>query len=465
MEVFPSQLDALNLLQDGILAFARAERQGIRVDVDYCLKKQKHLTRKIDLLKNEFSESNFFKHWKHIYKEKTNIDSDTQLAHILYDIKKIKPVKFTPKGRGSTDEEALLQLNLPEISTRIQIGKLQKIKDYLDNFHREQVDGYLHPFYNLHIAITYRSSCDHPNFQNIPKRDYEAMAICRRALLARPGHLLAEIDFSGIEVKVSACYHKDPNMLRYINDETTDMHRDLCKLLFFLNDFDKKIPGHKYLRDATKNGFTFPEFYGSYFVNCANNLACTWGKLKQGKWESGQGVEIVPEFYLSDLFIQNGIKSYSDFVSHVESIEKDFWEERFNVYKQWKDQRWREYQRDGYFDSYTGFRFSGVMSKKDVTNYPIQCSAFHCNLWSFIQVDHILWERNFDSKLIGQIHDSMILDIHPDEMKEVLKIVHNVTTKKLLKHFKWICVPMEVECEVTEVDKPWSEKKEYKLVA
>jgi DNA polymerase I-like protein with 3'-5' exonuclease and polymerase domains len=167
--------------------------------------------------------------------------------------------------------------------------------------------------------------------------------------------------------------------------------------------------------------------------------------------------------FLSDHLIENGITSYSDFVEHVKKIEKDFWDNRFSVYKKWKDTQWKEYQRKGYLDLYTGFRCSGIMSKNDVTNYGIQGSAFHCNLWCFIQVDKFLREGNYDSKLIGQIHDSMILDLHPDEKDEVLRKVVDITTKQLLNHFKWISIPMEVEIETTGIDEPWSDKKEYKL--
>ena len=49
--------------------------------------------------------------------------------------------------------------------------KLKKVRDtYLDAFLREQVDGYLHPFFSLHTVKTFRSSSERINFQNIPKR-------------------------------------------------------------------------------------------------------------------------------------------------------------------------------------------------------------------------------------------------------------------------------------------------------
>ena len=459
-----TRLDAYKLLHDGILALSRAEAQGMRVDVEYCYKKKAHLTRKIEKLTEDFKRTKFYYHWHHIYKEKTNIDSDYQLAHILYDVRKLKPLRQTPGGRGSVDEESLLQLDMPELRLRIEISKLEKLRDvYLDAFAREQVDCYLHPFFNLHTVRTHRSSSDHPNFQNIPKRDHESMNICRRAILPRPGHQLGEVDYSGIEVRIGICYHKDPNMLKYVTDPTTDMHGDMCQQCFKIDDFDRKIPEYKHLRDATKNGFVFPQFYGSFYGNCAENLAISWGKLTRGKWKSGQGVSMPDGAKLSDHLIEQGISSFEDFKDHIEAVEKDFWENRFRVYQQWKDEWWEEYQGKGYFDTLTGFRCSGVMGYNDVINYPVQGSAFHCLLWSFIQIDKIMREEKWDTRLVGQIHDAIVLDINPSELDHVMKTVRRVACEELPRAWKWIIVPLEVEADLCEVDRPWNEKKPHKL--
>jgi hypothetical protein len=48
-------------------------------------------------------------------------------------------------------------------------------------------------------------------------------------------------------------------------------------------------------------------------------------------------------------------------------FQKYFWEKRFKVYAKWKETWWCEYQQKGYVDSLTGFRFSGVMKKNDVS--------------------------------------------------------------------------------------------------
>lgn len=455
MLVNPKTLDAYKLLHEGTLAFARAEQAGIRVDLDYIARKKNLIQRKIQRNEEQFKETNFYKHWQHSSKGKVNINSGSQLKHFLYNVKKIEPVKTTASGEGSTDEESLRQLNIPELNLLLEKTRYKKPWDVLSGFEQEQVDGYIHAFFNLNLVRTYRSSSDSPNFQNIPKRDEEIMQLCRGALYPRPGHQLLEVDYSGLEVRIAACYHKDPTMLKYINDSGSDMHRDMAKQIFVLDEFNKEK--HNVLRQAAKNGFVFPQFYGDYYKNNASIIAQTWCKLPLTKWTRGQGIPLDTDaFTVSDHLIAKGINHYKLFEDRLKEIEKDFWQVRFPDYADWKDRWWKVYQKYGYIDMLTGFRCSGVMGKNDCINYPVQGAAFHCLLWSFIETDKAL--KELDTRLIGQIHDSMILDVHPDELDKVVEIVRLITCHKLPNTWKWIIVPLDVEFEVCDVDKAWSEK-------
>lgn len=462
--ITPTTADAYRLLHDGTLAFARAEQQGLRVDLEYVEKKKLHLTKNIERQERNFKNTKFYRHWSKTVKNgKPNIYSNPQLSGFLYKIKKIKPVKLTKTGKGSTDEEALQELNIPELNDLLEIRKLKRLRDtYLKGFTREQVKGVLRPFFNLNIAITYRSSSSNPNFQNIPIRDEEAKQITRKALFPRPGHQLLSFDFSGLEVAIAATYHKDPTMIKYITDPKSDMHADMASQLFMINKFDKYIPEHKKLRDATKNGFVFPEFYGSYYKNCAEGLACSWGELPRGKWKLEQGIAL-PKGTLSDHLIGKGIKSLDDFTEHVKAIEKDFWENRFPVYSEWKERWWKTYQKYGYITMHTGFTCSGLMGMNDCINYPVQGSAFHCLLWSFIQADKTMRMEKWDTRLIGQIHDEIVFDAHPDEIEMVSEKVQRITCIDLPKEWKWINVPLSIDADLAGVDESWAEQKEFKL--
>lgn len=453
----PNTKEAYNLFHKGIFALARAEEVGFRVGLDYIKRTKQELDEKIKKLEQELFNSKFYKLWLKSTNGKVNINSNVQLSRFLYKVKKLEPVKLTETGQGATDEEALLGLGITELNKIIEIRKLKKVKDtYLTAYEREQVNGIIHPIYNLHLVRTFRSSADSPNFQNIPNRDKEAQQLVRRAIYPRKGHQFMEVDYSNLEVRIAACYHKDRKMIHYIKTDA-DFHGDLTKQLFMIDELDTNRSDHAYLRKATKNGFTFPQFYGDYFVNCAEYLVCNWGHLSQGIWKPGQGVPLGDK-NLSDHLIANGIKSFRGFTRHVKTIEDDFWSNRFYEYAEWKEQWWKEYQRKGYVDTYTGFRCGGLMGKNDVINYPIQGSAFHCLLWSFIELDRISREEKWDTKLVGQIHDAIIFDVNPDEMEYVQGVIRRVTCEELPKVWKWIIVPLDVDMEICGVDKSWAEK-------
>jgi len=458
-----TQKDAYELFHEGVLALSKAEQVGMRIDLNYLHKEKKRITFKVKHLERELHQTKLYKDWEKYFGAKININSSLQLRDILYNKYKLKPINTTAAGFGKTDDETLSQIDVLGLDLILKIRKLQKIRDtYLENFEREQVDGYIHPFFNLHNVITFRSSSDRPNFQNIPKRDKEAMKAVRRAIYARPGHLLMEADFSKLEVSIAACYHKDPTMLKYLTSEHNDMHRDLAAQLFKIDDFDRHIPEYGYLRSAAKNGFVFPQFYGDYYVGCADSLA-KWTKLPHSRFSGKEGVTLPNGIPISSHLINQGIKNYNQFENHIKQVEDDFWNRRFKVYQQWKDRWLAAYQRKGYFDSLTGFRYRGIYRRNQVINYPVQGAAFHCLLWSFIQMDKWLFENNMDTKLIGQIHDAMVLDVNPNELQKVYQKIREITTQQLPATWDWIIVPLDISFEITDVDKPWADKYEYEV--
>lgn len=457
--------DANILIHKGIAALARTERQGIRIDMDKAKKNHKKLSKSINKLNDDFSQTKFYKEWdKSSGRAKLNTDSPPQLSHFLYGVKKIKPTKLTKGGKGSTDNEALEGLRIPELDQLLRIRKLKKLRDtYLNGFLKEAVDGYIHPVFNLHLATTYRSSSDSPNFQNIPVRDEEAKKIIRSCIFPRPGYQLLEIDYGKLEVCIAACYHKDPTMLKYLNNPASDMHADMAKQIFCFRKFDKKDKAMKQMRYAAKNGFVFPQFYGDYYGNNAPTLSRITKLPIKGGYGSRDGLKLSDGGSLGEHLINHKIKSLRDFTGHLKEIEHHFWNERFFVYADWKKKWWRAYQKKGYFDTLTGFRCSGVMSKNDTINYPPQGSAFHCLLWSFTELDLLFRKYKMKTRQIGQIHDSILFDIHPPELDNVLEISQRVTCVDLLKAWPWIIVPLMIEAELCEVDQSWYYKKEIEL--
>lgn len=461
MKVEATRADAYQLLHDGSLALARAEQYGIRVDVEYCERTKYRLTRKINALEAKLRDSELYARWRRRFRQNTNIRSRDQLSKVLYEDYGYEPPKLTGTGKGATDEEALrlMQDKVPEIEWFLEIAKLIKIRDtYIEGFLQNQYAGIMHPTFNLHTVRTYRSSSSDPNFQNIPKRDEYAMRITRRAILPRPGHMLMEADFASLEVMISACYHKDPTMLKYLKTKG-DMHLDMAKRIFLLDEMDRSLPSHAILRSAAKNGFVFPQFYGDYYVNNAISL-CEWIKLpSEGRWKKGQGIQLPDGTPIADHFIANRIRSFDDFVEFIKGVEEHFWGKLFPVYANWRERWVRRYRKKAYLDMYTGFRVTGEMRRNQIINIPVQGSAFHCLLKTFIRVDEIMRKEKWRSRLIGQIHDSMVLDVDPDEFDRVRSVIEETVHDYLPSTWKWIIVPLEIEIETFGVDKPWVKEK------
>jgi len=456
--------DAYRLFHQGTLALARAERQGIRVDIDYIQRMKKELDQKIEEKEEALKQTNFYRRWVHSRGEQEpNLNSDPQLKHYLYVIRKETPFKQTESGAGSTDEKSLKELRIPELDYILEVRKLKKLKNtYLDQFEREAIDGYLHPSFNLQTVQTYRSSSNNPNFQNILVRDKEAMEITRRALFPRPVHQLLEVDYSGLEFNINACHSKDPVMLEYCRNPNSDPHADIAEQVFLLQ-YDPSIKGHKTLRSAAKNGFTFPELYGDYYKNSAFNLACNWGELKSDrKWKKGQGIE-VNDSNLSDHLGNNNIKSLLEYTNHIKQVENDFFD-KFAIHRKYMERTYEEYLQTKQVKLKTGFSCRGYMTRNQVLNSPIQGSSFHILLNSFIKLDDMMTQENWDTKLIGQIHDSIVFDVHPDELEHVVKVVHRITTKDVPAEWPWIIVPLKVDMELSPVDCSWADKKHYNFI-
>lgn len=452
---------AYQLFHEGILAFSKAEQQGLCVNMEYISKHSHRIEKKQAILLEKIKETTFYKHWSHTTGGKPNIYSNAQLAKFLYDVKKIKPVKFTKKGAPSTDEDTFMLLDIPELHKILEIRKLKKRRDYLELYKREQVDGVMRPFFNLHTVLTYRSSSDSPNFQNVPKRDVESMQIIRGAIIPREGHQFLEVDFGSIEVGIATCYHKDPTMLDYLIHEK-DLHGDMAAQIFKIRNFDKSVKEYKILRGAAKNGFVFPQFYGDYWKNNAIGLA-QWCSMPHGQWRKPSGIILPDGVHMTTHLQKQGIKDYAAFEQHIREIETDFWGKRFPVYKRWKETHYRQYVKTGICQTLTGFTLRKVMSKNEVINYPVQGSAFHCLLWCFIKLTQIQEERKWRSRLVGQIHDAILFDVHPAELQEVAETVKHVTTVLLPKAYKWIIVPMRIEADLGAVNASWADIEPYPI--
>jgi hypothetical protein len=200
--------------------------------------------------------------------------------------------------------------------------------------------------------------------------------------------------------------------------------------------------------------WVFAEFYGSYYVDCGTNL-----------WETcinNLNLKTVSGVTLQQHLVDKGITTLNQFLEHCKEVERIFWKERFKVYDKWKWDINEEYRRNGFIQSKMGFVFGGIMNRKQVSNYPIQGSAFHLLLWSLIQIEDIAIKERWKSNLIAQIHDEGIMDAVPEEIPHIIATAKHVTEVLMPKEFPWINVPFGLDISVSPINGSWYDKKEMK---
>jgi len=473
--MLPYTDEAYQLMHDGAIALARVESNGIRIDTEYLRKTTHRLRRRITHLQNKIQTSEVVERWKRKFKGKFTLGSTDQLGEILFGDMGFECTERTATGAYRTSEECLSRINHPFVKDYLKIKKMSKtLNTYLLGIRREVVNGFMHPFFNLHLVKTFRSSSDSFNFQNIPVRDPETGQMIRQAFIARPGRRIVEADYSGIEVSIAACYHQDPMMMKYLSDKTKDMHRDMAMECFKLSleeltPADKSDPDEvkraKTIRYCGKNMFVFPEFYGDWYIDCARSL---WNAISSMDLKTRDGRSLYVHLR------EQGINELGDLnpkekprkgtmERHIQKVEQDFWTKRFPIYDHWKKTWVKAYRSIGYMLTKTGFICQGWLKRNEIFNYPVQGAAFHCLLRSLIHLQRKLKKYKMKSLIIGQIHDSLVSDVPDEELDDFLGLSREVMVDDLKDDWDWINVPIEIEAEVTPVDGNWFQKEEMKI--
>jgi DNA polymerase-1 len=481
MTISPNTDIGYRLLHEGVIALSQVEANGMRVNVQRLNDTIERTSHRITKLKTKIRCHRIGRMWQKKFGVKTNFGSREQLSAILFGKRKhgclgYKAKEFTDSGRAKMDASSLEHIKLPFVKGYLRLETLQKMRStYLNGIRRElDSSGFIHPVFNLHTTQTYRSSSDTPNFQNMPVRDVEMGKMIRQNFIARDGCVIVENDFKGIEVSVSACYHKDQRFIEYIKNPAMDMHRDMAMQIYILNKEEwgilEKRGWSKAIRHAAKNQFVFPQFYGDWYMSCARYL---WEEIGKRDFKGPDGNSLYEHLAANGITELGDIEQDEDgnypdpvkgtFVYHIKEVENDFWNNRFRQYGKWKKKWHKAYLENGYFDTYTGFRIGGVMGRNAVINYPVQGAAFHCLLWSLIRIQKILRKRKMKTKIVGQIHDSIVADVPVGELDDYLAIVQRVTRKDILKAYPWIIVPLVIECEIAPLNGSWFDKEEVKI--
>ena len=240
-----------NIEMKSMETFISMEQTGFAIDYEYAEKLSKRYHELSDKMRANLAEvaSNYqdlFDDYRRTHPDckltdPINFDSPTQLAIVLYDILKIKPVdREKPRGTGA---EILAKIDHPLCKavqdTRAFNKVLSTYIDKLPESAKLYPDKRIHCKFNQYGADTGRVSSDSPNLQNIPSRPFvlsdgtkiDSGHDVRQLFTASPGCILLSCDYSGQEVRVTAHLSQDEKMIQAYRDGK-DVYSEIAALAF-----------------------------------------------------------------------------------------------------------------------------------------------------------------------------------------------------------------------------------------
>lgn len=461
----PCTPSAYTLFHKGAQALSRMESVGLPVSREGLLRTQKKLTTKKREAEAELRKNDIYIAQQRKFGKECSLGSRDQLAWVLYEHMGLPGGKKSAAGRYVLNEDALEALELDYLTDYLSLQKLDKVKGtYIDALLRDEVNGRVHGFLNLHTVKTFRGSADSPNLNNLPSRNKTITRFVKGNVVPPPGHHIVECDFSALEVHVAACYHKDPTMID--NLETGfDMHTAVSKQCYTYDDawIAAHKPLAKELRQAAKSDAVFSWSYGNYYVDVALRLWKTATKLGMLPHLAAHAIKRLGLTYDFDENKWVEAPGKDAFVTHIKAVEHDFWNVRYPRYNLWRREWFDVYRTTGYFHTLTGFLWHGVEKRNFIINAPIQGSAFHCLLQSIIDIDEHIEKHRMKSRLFLQIHDSLLAIVPDEELDDFVEMSRHLMTTALRAKWPWIILNLKTEVEHSDVS--WFDKQLYVKVA
>ena len=462
----PATPEAIELMHRSTVALAQVEANGIKIDTKYLKQAIVKTDQRIAVINERLRSDPIYEIWRKRFGERTNLGSDQQLATVIFEELKYEERKERTKtGKIRAGKDALEHVDLPFVRDIVEVERLKKARgtNLKGLLNETTAVGRVHSNFHLNTAVTFRSSSRDPNIQNQPIRNEDISNLVRRSFIAPKGFRIGELDYKQIEVATAASQVRDPVLMEYVADSTKDMHRDMAMQIFKLPVEEIAKP----VRITAKNGYVFPAFYGSYYLQCSKSI---WETIDQFKLKTVSGVPLKKHLKTQGIRAlgacdRNVKPERGTFEYHLKEIDEDFWKRRFKVYAEWKKSWWDRFLRVGSFRMMTGFVCRGELDRKQVCNAPIQGAAFHCLLWSLIHLQDWLNENHMRTRIIGEVHDSMILEFHEPELERVLRKAKKLMTQDIRQAWKWIKVPLAVEAEIAPLGGSWADKKPMEIPA
>jgi len=304
------------------------------------------------------------------------------------------------RSKGMKEAELFLQ----------NLRRLSAVETYLSSFvegiaTHVKNDGRLHVRLLQHRTGTGRLSGADPNMQNMPRGGTFPV---KRVFTSRwEGGQIMEADMAQLEFRVAAFLAQDTTAIEEVSTGF-DVHAYTAQVI--------SDAGQPMSRQEAK-AHTFAPLYGA----------------------SGFGRSQAEATYY-----QQFTTKYSGIAKWHEALAK----EALNTGKITTPSG-----REFAFPDVVRRRFGGVTFFTQIKNYPVQSFATADIVpISLIYIDRLLTANRLHSCVVNSVHDSVVIDVHPDEKDKVLKVISTANDKLIaIVNRKWgidFNVPLLLEAKI-----------------
>lgn len=366
-----------------LYVLADMEELGIKINKDELEAYQKRLEESIDILTSEIYE---------MAGEEFNINSPKQLGVILFEKLGLKGGKKTKTGYSTAaDILEKLKVDNPIVEKILTYRQLVKLKstyaDGLLNVMNKETHR-IYSTFNQTITATGRISSTEPNLQNIPIR-LELGRELRKVFIPEEDYIFVDADYSQIELRLLAHISGDETLINAFKNGQ-DIHRLTASQVFGV-PFDEVTSTQRSNAKAVNFGIVYGigAFSLSQDLNITRKEADTYIKGYFEKYPN--------------------VKKYLD--TTIENAEKDGYVTTI-------------FNRRRYMPELKSNNFiMKSFGERVAMNMPIQGSAADIIKIAMVKVHNRLKDENLKSKLILQVHDELLLEVHKDEVKSVTDIL------------------------------------------
>jgi DNA polymerase I len=409
---------------------AQMEYTGVRINSAYLKELSQHLETELARLKEEATE---------IAGENFNLGSPKQLSQILFEKLGLSTRHSRKIQTGfSTDAATLEKLQEDDksgfVEAIIEYRTLSKLKstyvDALPALVRADTQR-VHTDFNQAATSTGRLSSSNPNLQNIPIRTAFSRQI-RKAFLPESGWLMVAADYSQIELRILAHLSQEPILVQAYQ-QNEDVHTVTARLVFEKENITSEERGiAKTINFGVIYGMGSLRFSRSTGIdkNIANEFIKRFNERYPKVFAYLEQVkkEAIALGYVETIL---GRRRYFDFTNNSLRRLKGSNPEDIDLSK---------LKNLGPYDA-------GLL--RSAANAPIQGSNADIIKIAMVRLHEVL--KNYQARLLLQVHDELVFEIPPDEWKELQPQI-----KSVMENAVELSVPLLVEARVGE---NWMETK------